>query len=254
MSKLSYTLATVVCVSIGSQANALLSINLQQDSTTVPGFVINTFTVDSDTDLLSAVALSDLSSGSILNLSGPIPVETFSNGPGDSFVTINGNPNTFIAGGAGDLGPSAPVAAIFNDSLISLAWGSTSTDDIGLGLSLATFTFSEDAMGSLGMIVGSQDTRWSGFFSIDSGAVSLASSSSFVVIDPDPLPPTPNPNPNPNPGNNNPPTGNNPPPTGGNPPPAHDSPIPEPAGLGLLAVAAAFIGGLHRRRLRADAK
>ena len=64
------------------------------------------------------------------------------------------------------------------------------------------------------------------------------------------------PPPPPNPGTNDPhdggstDTGSTDPPDGGDIFPTGNT-IPEPAGLGLLAVAAAFFGGLHRRRLGA---
>lgn len=254
-------LAVAVCATACSQAQALMSINVLQDDTTVPGWIINTFTVDSDTDVMIATALSDLSSGSILDLPGFFP-QTASNGPGDSFVTINGNRNTSAGLSAGDLGGAS--TASLNSSRIDLTWYTTNTDDIGLGMHVATFTFSDDAQGVLSFGVLASGQQRYALFTIADGVSIMDKSSTYLPFTlwvsrppvppiPDPpldTDPLPDPDPDPDPGND--------PPDPGLPDviisDGGNNPIPEPAGLGLLGLCAALIGGLHRRRPGVDAK
>lgn len=243
MSALKPAVIALICASSSSQALALLTVNIFHDDTTVPGWVINTFTADSDIDLTSAAAFSAPVTGSILNLPGPVPVETFFNGPGDSFVTINGNPNTAANLGAGRTLGGATTPTL-SSSLIDLTWYNTNADDIGLGMHLATFSFSEDATGELVMAVGTADGTVLLFHHlITDGFASLSSISTLGTGDPDPNPPpngspaptpTPDPSPPPDPGGDLFPDGNA---------------IPEPVGLGLLGVGVALMGGLHRKRL-----
>ncbi len=241
-------LAVAVCATACSPVWALLSINVLQDDTTVPGWVINTFTVDSDTDVTAAIALSDLSSGSMLQVPGFFTLKR-SNGPGDSFISINDDLNTVTGLGVLDLtipDPAPPTA--FDDTGIAMLWFNTSTSDIGLGMHLATLTFSQDTMGSLDLWAGSGQGFRQNIYSITDGFAELTSTIApppipDPPIDPDPLP---DPDPDPDPGSNDPPDGD--PVSGGG------NPIPEPAGLGLLAVAAAAFGGLHRRRLNVAGK
>jgi hypothetical protein len=244
-------LAVAVSVTVCSQAQALLSVNVLQDNTTVPGWVINTFTADSDADLLSALASSNLSTGSMLQVPGFF-LDKRSNGPGDSFININGDPNTISGLGAGDVGDPTPR---FDSTGIAMTWLNIRGTDIGTGMHLATLTFSDDAVGGLQFWVGVGQRILQEEYSILDGFVNLSSS----YLPPPPPPPPPNdppidtnPLPDPNPG-----PGNDPNPGPGLPgdlaPDGGNNPIPEPAGLGLLGLCAAVIGGLHRRRLGADA-
>ena len=243
-------IVSAVCAVACSQAQALMSINVFQDDTSVPGWVVNTFTVDSDTDLTAAVALTRLNSGSLLQVPGFFG-DKRSNGLGDSYISINNDELTIAGLGAGDLGSQA---AIFDSTGISQTWLNTSTSDIGTGMHLATLTFSEDTSGNLEFIIAAA----SGFYTkIGYGLTDgIATEGEVVKYEPKPDPnPLPDPgdddpgeNPGGDPGDN---PGGNP---GGNPgsggnPSGGGSPIPEPAGLGLIALVAVAIGGLHRRRL-----
>ncbi len=253
--------AVVVCATACSQVQALLSVNVLQDNTTLPGWVINTFTVDSDTDLTVAVALSELSSGSMLQVPGLFSNPIIRpNGPGDSYISINDDPFTNAGLTAGDLTrPADPPPATFDDTGIAIVWRNTRTNDIGAGMHLATLTFSDDTVGDLELwALSVQGGKLMNTYSLDGGFVSLINSISppplpDPPIDTDPLPETGTG------GNTGTGTGTG---TGGNTnpgsglpgdsgPTGSNNPIPEPAGLGLLAVAAAMIGGLHRRRLGA---
>lgn len=234
------TLVAAACaLNTGQVAHALLSINVTNDDTLVPGWVVNTFTADSDTDLTAAGALSNLTSGSLLQLPGFFP-NTMPNGPGDSYISINNDPNTNSGLTAGDLVTSGPTPpATFDDAGIAMIWFNIGQNDLGTGLHLATLTFSADALGNLGFLASaSGDYLVKGSFDIING---VAIPGEFIFFEPpprtDPVPnPLPNPNPNPNPKPNP-----NPNPDG--------NAIPEPVWLGFLAVGAAVVGGLHRRRL-----
>lgn len=231
--------AGITCAAACSQAYALLSVNVLQDDTTVPGWVINTFTVDSDTDVTVAEALSRLDSGSMLQVPG-IFNSRQSNGLGDSFFNINNDGLTIAGLGAGDLGNSN---AIFDSTGISQTWFNIRTSDIGTDMHLATLTFSDDAVGDFDLIVASGQGQRNSSYSILNGFIDLTS-----TIDPRPIPiPPDNPNPPSNPGGN-PGTGGTPPNPGSSGNPGSNT-IPEPVGLGLIALAAAAFGGLHRRRL-----
>jgi len=247
-------IAVAVCASACSQARALLSINVLQDNTTVPGWVINTFTVDSDTDLTIGAALSDLSSGSMLQIPGFSTSPIQSNGPGDSFIDINGDPFSSSGLTVGDLTrPADPPPATFDSTGIAMIWSNSRTSDIGIGMHLATLTFSDDAAGGLELWAASGQGILKNRYSLDGGFLSLTRS-----IPPPPIPDPPidtDPLPDPNPGaggNNDPGTGGNTNPGSGLPgdtfPDGGDNPVPEPASLTLLGVCAAIFGGLRRRR------
>jgi hypothetical protein len=249
MSMMRNLFAGVLCVAVSSQAYALLSVNVLQDDTTVPGWVINTFTVDSDTDVTAALALSELSSGSMLQIPGPFTLKQ-SSGPGDSFININGDLNTVSGLGVLDLTfPDPAPPTVFDDTGIAMLWFNISTSDIGTDMHLATLTFSADTAGDLELWAVSGQGFRQNIYSITDGVAELTS-----TIAPRPLPdppmdpePLPEPDPGPGPGGDPP---NDPPGTGGSPTgPGSGSPIPEPAGLGLFAVAAAGFGALRRRRL-----
>jgi len=240
-------LTAVVCATACTQAHALLSINVLQDDTSVPGWVINTFTVDSDADLTAAVALSRLNSGSMLQVPGFFG-DKRSNGLGDSFFNINGDELTIAGLGAGDLGSAA---AIFDSSGISQTWFNIKSSDIGLGMHLATLTFSDDTSGSLEFLTTSAgDFLTKVSYGVTDG---IATAGEIVVYEPpeppvdtDPLPDPGDDDPVDNPGSGGNPTNPGP---GGTPAGDGGNTIPEPAGLGLIALAAAAFGGLHRRRL-----
>jgi hypothetical protein len=250
MSMMRNLFAGVLCVAVSSQAYALLSVNVLQDDTTVPGWVINTFTVDSDQDFTSAVALSNLFTGSMLQIPGPFTLKQ-SSGPGDSFININDDPNTISGLAAGDLGGTA---ARFDSTGIDMTWFNTSTSDIGSGMHLATLTFSEDTAGSLELWAVSGQGLRQNIYSITDGIAELTSTIAPRPLPDPPMDPDPLPEPDPGPGSGGDPP-NDPPGTGGNPPGhATGSPIPEPAGLGLFAVAAAGFGALRRRRLNVAGK
>lgn len=226
-----------------NHAEALLTINVTSDTSLVPGYVVNTFTVDSDTDMTIAAALTDLNSGSILQVPGFFgPIK--SNGPGDSYVSMNNSPNSLAFLGAADLG--GETGPTFNESLIDVTWYSTDTGDIGTGMHLATFTFSADAQGLLSLGVLTATEHEYSLYSILDGMTILdqVSSHPFVIgtgrpiPSPPPPPPPPAPTPDPNPG-----TGINPPPD-----PGGDA-IPEPTWLGIVAAGTALLGVMHRRRL-----
>jgi len=241
-----FALSAALC----SQAHALLSINVLQDNTTVPGWVINTFTVDSvEQDITAVVAFSDLLSGSMLQVPGFYTFKQ-SNGPGDSYININDDPNTNGWLGYGDLVGGAPEA-FFDETGIGMSWFNIRTSDIGIDMHLATLTFSDDSIGDFDLLVFNGQGRRQSTYSIIDGFVEFTS-----TIDPRPIPDPPvDPNPLPDPGED---PGGNPggnPGSGGNPPNpgsggnSGGNTIPEPAGLGLIALAAATFGGLHRRRL-----
>jgi hypothetical protein len=238
-----FTTAVAACAIAAGPANALLSINVAQDDTTVPGWVVNTFTLDCDQDLLSMVALSDLTSGSMLNLPGVWP-DTFSNGPGDSYYSINNDPNTNGGLAPGDLGG---YPGFFDENGIGMTWYNIGRSDIGIGLHLATLTFSEDTFGSLGFITYAGDGYVEGTFDINDGIADLVQS---YVSEPEP-------DPDPDPGNDPDPVTTPDPGTTPDPPPPTPIPypnpgssaVPEPVGLGVLGAFVAIIGGLHRRRL-----
>lgn len=241
------TLAAVACALATGHAHALLSINVSHDDALVPGWIVNTITADSDTDVTAAGALSDLTSGSLLQLSGFFP-NTMPNGPGDSYISINNDPNTNSGLTAGDLTrPEPPPPATFDDAGIAMIWFNIGQNDIGTGLHLATLTFSADALGNLGFLASASGGYLAkGSFDIVNG---VAIPGEFIFFEPPPrTDPVPNPQPNPNPKPNPNPDLN---PGGGLPGDLNldGNAIPEPVWLGFLAAGAALIGGLHRRRL-----
>lgn len=238
--------AALVCAVACTPVQALLSVNVLQDNTSVPGWVINTFTVDSiEQDITVAVALSDLSSGSMLQVPGFYPFKQ-SNGLGDSYVSINDDPNTNGWLGSGDLG--GPEDAFFDETGIGMAWYNIGTNDTGLGMHLATLTFSSNAVGDFTLLLaGSEGLRRSDYEILD-GAIEL-----YSTVDPRPIPDPPiDPDPLPDPGED-PGTGGGPidPGPGGGDPGGDggSNTIPEPAALGLIGLVVAAFGGLHRRRL-----
>ncbi len=246
-------IAVTVCATACSQAQALLSLNVLQDNTTLPGWVINTFTVDTDRDLTVAAALSDLSSGSMLQVPGFSNPVIRPNGLGDSYISINDDPFTSAGLTAGDLTQPAPPPPVkFDDTGIAVVWRNIRTSDIGVGMHLATLTFSDDAVGDLEFWAVSVEGKLKNKYSLDGGFVSLINS-----IPPPPLPDPPvdtDPLPDPDTGGSTDPgTGGNTNPGSGLPghitPDGNSNPIPEPAGLGLLGLCVALIGGLHRKRL-----
>jgi hypothetical protein len=236
--------AAAACALVAGQSYGPLSLNVSQDFTTVPGFVVNTFTADSGTDITIGTALSKLSAGSIFNQPGLFPISQ-SNGPGDSYVSINNNTGTMAILGAGDLGGTP--TPVLDDTKINLGWFTTDIDDIGLGMHIATLTFSDDAQGELSFAILAGSVSRFDLFSISNGIAMLEDTSTYSPFHlsgvgptkPWTPPPNPNPNPNPNPGGGS--TGGSSG-TGGNA-------VPEPVWLGLLAIGTAVIGGLHRRRL-----
>lgn len=234
MSASRLTLVITMCALATPQAHALLSINVTQDYTTVPGWVVNTFTADSDFDITIMVAYSELTSGSMLNLPSIFP-ETLSTGPGDSYFSINDDPYTSGWLGHGDLVGGTPDP-FFDEHGIGMAWHNLRTTDIGTDLHLATLTFSEDTFGSLLFETLAGDAEMRGTFDINGGIASLAQ---LYVQEPD-TDPQSDPGSNPNTGGT--PDSNPNPNTGG-------SAVPEPVGLGIFGAFVAILGGLHRRRL-----
>lgn len=237
------TLAAAVCALTTTGAQALLSVNVLQDNTTLPGWVINTFTVDSDTNLTVAAALTDLSSGSMLQVPG-FYSPTRSNGLGDSYIDINGDLSTSWGLTVGDLTqPEAPPPATFDSAGIATVWSNIRFGDIGTGMHLATLTFSDDAAGGLELWTGTAQGILKNMYTLDGGLFSLSSS-----IPPPPIPDPPidpDPLPDPDPGTT---PGTGPP----NPIPYPDTgsgAVPEPVGLGIFGAFVAVVGGLHRRRL-----
>jgi hypothetical protein len=121
----------------------------------VPGVVQNTFWVNTDSDFLSAVLFVTLHTGTVydpFNASLTLDGDALSITTGDTFFTANGNSLTGIAGGAGDLGhvhPTTPGAAEVGPTVIGISWFSpgSDTDDIGAGLPIGRFSFSDDANG-----------------------------------------------------------------------------------------------------------
>jgi hypothetical protein len=145
------TITAVVAVGLAAGHAAALAIRSITDTGAAPaGFVSNDITVDTDLDILSAEILIELDTGTLYNPNPLSPtLETFQQSPGDTYVTIGGNPNTGIAGGAGDFGHNPIVpGAEFGPTTLGVTYFDTSHDDIGIGLPMGTFSFSNDAMGS----------------------------------------------------------------------------------------------------------
>lgn len=138
-----------------ASASAAISANLTLD-TSLPGVVQHIWTVDTDSDFTAAVYLAELSSGSVHN---PFTIDETLDGalfgfPGDTFVTANGNPNTEVNGPASDLGGLGPFPG-FGPDVISVTWSSPGIDldDIGTGLPIGRFSFSDDAFGTWQLLV-----------------------------------------------------------------------------------------------------
>ena len=242
--KLSALVAGMVCSLAASPTHALLSLNVTHDDTLLPGYVVNTFTLDSDEDISSAVAYSELTAGSMYDSDGSYRQSYFST-PGDSYISINNDPNFTGGLGYGDLTGGA-TAAFFDENGIGMTWFNICATDMGTDLHLMTLTFSIDTLGSLQFLtLPGYNGRIEATFDITDGVADFADlyiresdpepeHNSYPGTDPDPgtTPPPPNPNPIPYPN-----------PGGG----SHA--IPEPAGLGVLGAIVAIVGGLHRKRL-----
>lgn len=236
MNALRLTSALIPLTLATAPVHALLSINVTHDDTLVPGYIVNTFTLDSDTDITSTVALTELTSGTMYDTDGAYKLSPFST-PGDSYISINNDPNTNGGLGYGDLtGHSAP-AAFFDENGIGMAWFNVRDTDVGDDMHLMTLTFSNDTYGALQCLtLSASHGRLNALFDIAEGYADI---SVLDVTEPQPEP-DPDPNPDPDPDLNPDPQPN--PNPGGNA-------IPEPVGLGVLAASAAVLGGLHRRRL-----
>lgn len=232
-------IAATACALCAGSTHGLMSIHVTHDDALLPGWVVNTFTADSDKDIFGLAAHSHIWQGSILNDPADYPF-VLSSGPGDSYVSINNNPQTNASLGGGDAG--GQKTPIFDNTEIDLTWYSLSTTDFGLGIHLATLTFSDDTIASLSIRLfrGGEEFGYDRVFQVINGVASYDPRYNGIqppyIPNPDPNPIDPNPDPDPGGG------------TGGNPYP-NGEPIPEPVWLGFLAASAALIGGLHRRRL-----
>ncbi len=179
--------AVVIGLVTGHAMAALTLHSLPDTGAAPPGFISNDITVDTDTDITAATIFIELDIGTLYNPNPTTPgLENIQQGPGDTYVTIAGNPNTGIPGGAGDLGHTNPngTGAEFGPTVLGAAWFDTSFGDIGTGLPLGTFSFSDDATGSGQFYV--LETGGTGAyvsFSITNGA--------FPANFPDPLPEIP---------------------------------------------------------------
>lgn len=153
-----FVLLTILSGFAAGSAQAALSFNVQWDAELIDGFVVNTITIDADSDLSGVGATSQLVSGTLNQLAAPpafpdaeTALATIDLGPGDSFVTINGDPFTGAPVGGG-VNTGGEALAIFNSSQIDLTWSNFGSNDIGNGLLVARLVFSDDANGSFQMI------------------------------------------------------------------------------------------------------
>lgn len=153
-----FVLPVIIAGFAAGSAQAALRFNVVSDAGLIEGFVVNTITVDTDIDLNAISATSQLVSGTLNQLAFPplfpdaeTAPATADFGPGDSFVTIDGDQavEARFGGGANTGGEAAPT---FNTSGIDLTWDNVRTTDIGSGILIARLVFSDDASGSFQMM------------------------------------------------------------------------------------------------------
>ena len=119
------------------------------------GVVENSHSIDTTSDFLSAVVFVELTTGTVHNPNSIVPgVESFQNGANDTFFGANGNPAVALAGGAGDLGHLNPNAEV-GPTVLGVTWNSpgADTDDIGNGLPIGSFSFTNDATGTWSLLL-----------------------------------------------------------------------------------------------------
>jgi len=155
MKMMKYVLPVIAAGFAASSAQAALTFNVTSDAVTVPGFVINVITVDSDSDLTAVGATSQgLTAGQLnqVTFGSFVPAATSNIGnPADSFLSINGDGASVLqAGGGVNTGGGTP--AIFNDNQIDATWNDLALNDIGTGMHVATLVFSVSANGTFSMI------------------------------------------------------------------------------------------------------
>jgi hypothetical protein len=149
---------TIAALCFTVTTSASVSIDNTVDSLSVPGIIQNNWAVNTDIDFTAAAVFVELSTGTLHN---PNPIiaglETFDQGSGDTFLGANGNPSLGIQGGAGDLGHfNATIGATdFGPTTLGATWNSPGADmdDIGAGLPLGRFSFTDDAQGTWSMAV-----------------------------------------------------------------------------------------------------
>ncbi len=163
--KITLVLTVLVTGLVAPSANAGVAFNpIVISSSPLPGFVTNRVTISTTTKLLATVLFIPLTSGTFSNVSevvDPFPSDLDLNDfssilPGDSFWTINNDPDTVIAGAAGDLGHLSGVAEFLDGgTVVGIAIGQAGPFDnhVGPGLLLGDLTFSSSANGVGGMLI-----------------------------------------------------------------------------------------------------
>jgi hypothetical protein len=147
----------IVCLVSAPTMSAAVSIDNTVDSLSVPGIIQNNWAVNTDIDFTAAAVFVELNAGTLHNPnSSGSNFETFEDGPGDTFVGDNDSPSrSSIQGGAGDLGHPQLGGSEFGPTTLGVTWSSPGSDknDIGTGLPIGRFSFTDDAQGTWSMAV-----------------------------------------------------------------------------------------------------